>query len=1311
MSNPDHTKNKHPAHSQTDETSGSPAMHSQINVRGGNVHAPVTGVNLGSITHISYLADEKRDVRGLTNPYIGLRSFTYNDRAIYAGHKSSIATSVSRLTTPGKQQVLLFITGASGSGKSSLAQAGLIPALETHYQQRGVTARHCAFRPSKYPLAMLVDALQQMGMPANRFDDQQPETFVHFVQQQTSFQQVNLLVIDQFEELYAQSEPGQRDALFAILQHLPSFEQVRTHIIITLRSDYLPKLFAQASLYEVYKQGIDLRAMTEEELQTAIQQPLWYYYPDGIKQFEPALLQRLASHAAADAAYLPLLQVTLEDLWRRGSLTLAAYDTLTDALRRHAEAVYRYVDYDGAQATERPQTDRQTILDILLDLVDVSLDDRQHRDVRRRRTALELHQADPSRKHLMNDLCQARLLSKGLEMRDEQQVEVVDIIHETLIFNWERLSTAIAAQRQALQHRVRFELALKEWKAAGRHDRYLLQGVRLTEAVMLAQHNDVALRNPEAQELLHRSYARRQQELAQELVNHSLVIQANQPALLERSVLLAIEAMHRSPTLAAHQALASNLSLLMRLASNYAPGRQIKQVVVSPDSRIIAVNTEDEQTNTHILYLWHLYEARQPIPLTHVNVVTQVAFDTQSNYIVTISGSGYYTIKRTPLKLHVWDIATVSERVSIDMVDQHITFVTFLPDSRSVLTVSDPSARPLELDTSANSLLARGKKLLFGEDVSNPTVRIWDLSSGQEATHLPFDDEVHALAVSPDGTYLATAAKKDKTVSVWERATTRKIATLQHEGVVNALAFHPDGTRLATASADQTARLWLLPDGQEDMCLHHEEGLTYICFSHDGQSIGTISYNGRMIHWNLANKAKNGQMMPGRTAARVFSPDLRTAATLKYDQTVVQVWDIASGRETGRAVHPQYGENITISPDGRFLVTTSQDGIIRLWEISRLPIIRQFRQPSQVESIAFSSDGSVLAGGSADGTTYVWEVDSGALQAHYATEKAVKSVTFSPDGHYLAIASGDGVRSFADNVAVVYARASGQEILRVNHANEIQTLAFSPDGRYLATAGGTVFWNFRLSMGGESTEERPDTLRVWELSSGQICFSQVQSTQVGAVAFSPDGRYLVAGESGASDGLLCVWEIASGCVVLQRAVSHVVAIGFSADSRLLLIVGAQGNREWWDITCGEPITLPPDTLPEIVVPPFSRYRALTADGLFLAIAAEPLSRMNETNVVPVWNTAYQQEVARIQTDAPATTVAFSPDSRLIATTHGSHIQLWIWWPDDLIQYACSMLSRNLSWEEWQQYMGSEEAYRCTCANLPTDPGVSPQSGP
>ncbi|HYN88933.1 MAG TPA: hypothetical protein VER55_10395, partial [Ardenticatenaceae bacterium] len=489
----------------------------------------VAGRDLYKI-QITYAGDAAYDVHGLPNPYLGLRSFTYEERMRYAGRARTIESAVDILTAPGAARTLLFVTGASGSGKSSLAQAGLLPALKDHYARREKQVEWAVMRPSRQPLAGLQDALAQLRLPDALLDPAAltPVTFASFMREHTPPQQINLLVVDQFEELFVQSEPVQRDRFFGLLAALPPFAELRTHLIATLRSDYLPELFERQALYEVAKQGVDLRAMTEHELAEAIQRPLRQFQQEGHvpkdKRFEEVLVARLAHDAAEDATYLPLLQVTLEQLWEGGSLKLGAYTgetggDLTRALQQQAEQVFCYSTRDGEDGRERPPAEQQLIMEIFLDLIEVSLDADPRRDVRRRRTYVELQQGSLDRGQVIEELVKARLLSRTLEKRADGEVEtgVVDIIHETLIRNWSRLQDEIKTRRQLLQRRVRFEQALREWLAQNRSAEYLLTGVRLAAAQELDKHHDVALQSPEARELLRSSVARQQAEQQRQL--------------------------------------------------------------------------------------------------------------------------------------------------------------------------------------------------------------------------------------------------------------------------------------------------------------------------------------------------------------------------------------------------------------------------------------------------------------------------------------------------------------------------------------------------------------------------------------------------------------------------------------------------------------------------------------------------------------------------------------------------------------------------------------------------------------------------
>ncbi len=213
------------------------------------------------------------------------------------------------------------------------------------------------FRPGRHPLAALNRALVQAGLrDLARASDlwatvPNPDAFDHVLETLTPRGQVNLLVLDQFEELFTQAEPAQGDALIAILVGLQPFAQVQTHLIATLRADYLPALLDITELFRVAKAcSIDLRAMTTQELGQAIRRPLDWQNEQlrADTRWQPELVDRLVADTAGQPALLPLLQVTQEAIWASGRLTLDRYGTLTDGRSgRDGRTRRNWVDLPG----------------------------------------------------------------------------------------------------------------------------------------------------------------------------------------------------------------------------------------------------------------------------------------------------------------------------------------------------------------------------------------------------------------------------------------------------------------------------------------------------------------------------------------------------------------------------------------------------------------------------------------------------------------------------------------------------------------------------------------------------------------------------------------------------------------------------------------------------------------------------------------------------------------------------------------------------------------------------------------------------
>lgn len=509
-----------PTNQQPPLTTGATISSGQFDSGGGQQVFGGVGIDQRGATIIS--EEAAYDVAGLPNPYRGLASYGYEDRASFAGRERYVFEATNLLTDPAAARPLMFVTGASGSGKSSFAMAGLLPALEKYYQQRGLEFRWAVFRPGPNPRAAFADALVRLGLMTGLASDLQQQTpdadaICRLLVEKADKGKVSVLVVDQFEELFTQADEEKRKLLLTLLTQLPTFAESHLHVIPTIRADYLPTLLNQPG-FNPAQVAIYLQVMTLDELKAAIQQPLVACSqrgsPYASKRFEPDLLNRLATDAAADATYLPLLQVTLEDIWRGGTLKLGRYSDLTTALRDRANDVLHYRDYAGIKQQPRTEAEQQQIMDIMLDLVRVD-DYEVQREVRSQEYLNDLTGGSEEKRRLVEQLSEARLLSTE---QDTPTSEVeVNIIHETLIRNWPELQAAIREKRQQLARRTRFYRALTDWNDHSQSTDYLLTGVRLAEAQALAEAQDVALNDASGLDFLQASVTAAEAEQQRQL--------------------------------------------------------------------------------------------------------------------------------------------------------------------------------------------------------------------------------------------------------------------------------------------------------------------------------------------------------------------------------------------------------------------------------------------------------------------------------------------------------------------------------------------------------------------------------------------------------------------------------------------------------------------------------------------------------------------------------------------------------------------------------------------------------------------------
>jgi WD40 repeat protein len=356
-----------------------------------------------------------------------------------------------------------------------------------------------------------------------------------------------------------------------------------------------------------------------------------------------------------------------------------------------------------------------------------------------------------------------------------------------------------------------------------------------------------------------------------------------------------------------------------------------------------------------------------------------------------------------------------------------------------------------------------------------------------------------------------------------------------------------------------------------------------------------------------------------------FSPqgDLLAAGTSTGSE--IRFWHTANGLPLQTVQVSSWVRSVAFSPDGKTLVSGSEDQTMRLWDISSGQGLMTLQGHTDgVRSAAFSPDGKTLASGSSDQTVRLWEVSSGqglmTLQGH---TEGITSVALSPDGKTLASGSWD-------RTVRLWEVSSGQGLMTLQgYTNRVESVAFSPDGKTLASGN------------------EDQTVRLWEVSSGQGLMTLHGHTRVvRSVVFSPDGKTLA---SGSEDQTVRLWDISSGqgLMTLQGHTHIVRSVVFSPDGKTLASGSWDQTVRLWEVSSGQCLmTLQGHTGP--------------IESVSFSIDGKTLASGSRDQTVRLWEVSSGQGLMTLQGHTSAVrSVAFSPDGRSVASgSYDGTIKIW-----------------------------------------------------
>jgi WD40 repeat protein/DNA-binding SARP family transcriptional activator len=1185
------------------------------------------------------------------NPYKGLQAFGETDADDFYGRESLVAELVTALG----DHRLVAVVGPSGIGKSSVVKAGLVPAL-----RRGVLAGSDRWVisdmfPGSYPFEELSAALLRVAV--ERPDDLVEELARDELGMRRVAKRILpsgselLLVVDQFEELFTlTTDEETRRRFLDGLTALAADRRSPVRVVIALRADFLDHPLRYPAFGELLRAGmVAVAAPSEDELADAIELPAKRV---GVR-FEPGLVSQMVADVRDQPGALPLLQYALTELFAARSSDALRLDSylatggVVGALGGRAEELYGRLD-TRAQAACRQ---------VFLRLVSV---DPAAQDTRRRVRRRELRQLELNAEAL--DEILARYGEHRLVSFDREpltRTPTVEVAHEAILTQWNRLRTWIEERREDLLLHRRLAAAVEEWQDAGRDAEYLPREARLAQFEAWAGATDLALTAGEREFLADARAAA--DEAARRRARRRRGILAGFAMLAAAALLLAVFALILRGRAKDDARVATARQLAASAEAN---------LNIDPERSILLATEAAETTRRHDGSI--LPEAVQALhdSLTDSRVLAR------SPSVGRRSGIGH-VVALAP------DAATF---VAADL-DGKTASIRDARTGKKLLTLR--SMRP-------GNVLAVGYSpggTVVATGSANGTATIWNPSTGEALHVLPAHrGGVFATRFSADGKQLATLGA-DRAVRVWDVRSGRLLHTITKahnrtsaaagwgEGVafVGAHRIAVAPWSLGTGDSPVVARVFDLSSGHQVGVVKDPAGATRIVdidVSPDGKLLvaGHAQWPLQLYRLSDGRQLDVGQNDGGILDVE-FSRDGKFVATGAVDG-FAKIWSVADGklREVLRLRgHDNPVGSVSFNRYETRLVSWGEvSDEARVWDVTpagrgEVLTLPGPRSKSEFHSdIAFTPDGRRLVASSGPaGTVRVWSVqtgkellrlDQGAEER--APEHGAIGIDVSPDGSHIATAGADGsVR--------VFDAESGKQLLALRHQHCVPHLCvvnravFSPDGSRIATTG----WDA--------------TVRILDAQSGRL-LRVLRGHEPGllgsyVVAWSRDGRRLL---STGHDGMR-IWDPHTGrqlLPLLREGGGPGESGAWSPDDREMLTESGLGAKVW-SASTGKQLRLLATGAPvtELV---FSR------NGDRLAIGT-----IDESSSTRIWD--WPSGVEALKLPEGGIRFAFSPDGKLLAGVQPEpmpFVHVWTLDPERLLRIARHRVTRSLTEDECRRYL-------------------------
>ena len=1213
------------------------------------------------------------------NPYQGLKSFEEEQSELFFGRTEL----VKELQDFVKNHRFTVVLGASGSGKSSLVKAGLIPRLRNPKETTEQWSILEPIRPGKTPLQALNNALKKAQLPEVKPQDPQQNLAQSIdVWTKRNPNSKLLLFIDQSEEIITlcPNEDKRKEFIQQILVAIDThWDKLR--VVLSLRSDFEPQI-RDASLkflpkdYSVKHTELKnrwqngrfiVRAMTREELREAIEKPaearVMIFQP-------PKLIEQLIDEVAYMPGALPLLSFTLSELYLKylkrqkdaqfegkiieRSLTDEDYQELGGVIL----SLTKMVDDEYEALVKENPAYAQIIRQVMLRMVALG-----GGELVRRRVPLWELEYPPEKNNLAEAVIErftnARLLVQGDDAEGSRYVEPA---HDALVRNWQRLLEWKQEEEESLLLQRRLTEAARDWDSVKNKYKEQPKGI-LDKAAPVLDWLDRQLFTVE--NLVSKIPA----QFAQLLRRAPNQRTPNQP---ERSTEQPVKYLwDGDPYLnVLDQELKSDNNWFNQVEAKF-----VKESVWQKRQNIswrwrIAGAVAFVITTTAIVasVQWISAERRLISTINALTEASQEQFDLHKEFdalLVSLKAGklakqaafGVRPEMEYQIKTLLQQAAySVKERNRLEGDEAAFVSVSLSPDGRLLASGSADGSiklwdvatgRPIKTLTRhidavhVVSFSPDGQLLAFASSDSH-TVKLWDITTSTEifsSNQYDSDGSGHkGISFSRDGRFFAYASNKTiRLLNVERREEIKEL--VGHKDRVNGISFSPDGKMLASGSFDGTVKLWNLATSQVIDTLDGGNWVFAVSFSPDGKMLAAGANGGGIKLWNLANRKSKPYDLhaPDRVTNLSFSPNgqLLIASGFYKD---IKLWNVARREEikplTG---HRSNVNSVSVSSDGQLLdgqllASASSDTTIKLWDVGRRKEINLLSGSNAgVTSLSSSPNGRLLASARWKSIN-LWDIKEDKLICNFEWHPGLKSIAFSPSGKLLASASDDKTIKLW-NVATCEENA-----LLKGHTNWVFSVSFSPDERLLASAS----WNGNVKLWDITAPKKPKMIADLPEYKGSV-FS---------LSFSPNGRLLA---SAGGDETIKLWDITNPkepkkIANLEGHHQRLRSVNFSPDGKWLASGGEDATIKLWDVAT-------PKEAKEVAT---LKGHKLTIQSVSFSPDSKLLASASDDRTIRIWDVANRKEINVLNGHrTEVSSISFSSDKQLLASGDNSG-QVAVW---------------------------------------------------